>query len=577
MSRNIETDNLNEVNELLFWVEEAISKNHIKFYEYKHFSNIREIGNGNFGRVYRAKWKDLDQYLALKYFFSFDKATIKELVHELELQREVAFHDNVINFYGITTQDQEIASSGMTKNYLLVMQYADGGSLQNYLKGNFKNLTWEDKYKLAYQLACAVSCLHSEGIVHLDLYSSNILIHENKIKLADFGLSRRIETLHKQQQLDLFGVIPYIDPITFFTSGNDPNSLNEKSDVYSVGVLLWEISSGKLPFEDVAYDICLAMRIREGEREATIFNTPIEYANLYRECWNIEPDNRPSMFEVVKRLKAFISPSNIEVDNLKVIEDMDIRNSSHKKSKIIQAIQNFENTNESTLNSIDDINEVKKTLINVIVEIIFKELNEEKDQDIRNQLILDNLNSNKITLLEIYNWLLNNQNESNYIFLLGYFNYHEIGTDKNYEKAFSLFKNASEKNHILARYYVGLCYEFGNGVVKNGKLAFDSFKKIADEEHALGQFKLGYFYYKGISVKKNLKEAFNWYEKAAYNGNLIAMCNIGLMYRNGEGTNKDLDKAIYWYNESADKGNQDAQKTLNKLLKIKNRKICTVS
>jgi hypothetical protein len=283
------------------------------------------------------------------------------------------------------------------------------------------------------------------------------------------------------------------------------------------------------------------------------------------------------MFEVVKRLKAFISPSNIEVDNLKVIEDMDIRNSSHKKSKIIQAIQNFENTNESTLNNIDDINEVKKTLINVIVEIIFKELNEEKDQDIRNQLILDNLNSNKITLLEIYNWLLNNQNESNYIFLLGYFNYHEIGTDKNYEKAFSLFKNASEKNHILAQYYVGLCYEFGNGVVKNGKLAFDFFKKIADEEHALGQFKVGYFYYKGISVKKNLKEAFNWYEKAAYNGNLIAMCNLGLMYRNGEGTNKDIDKAIYWYNESAEKGNQDAQKTLNKLLKIKNRKICTVS
>jgi serine/threonine protein kinase len=57
------------------------------------------------------------------------------------------------------------------KKYLLVMEYADGGSLRNYLKENFNNLTWVDKYKLAYQLACAVSCLHNEEIVHRDLVS----------------------------------------------------------------------------------------------------------------------------------------------------------------------------------------------------------------------------------------------------------------------------------------------------------------------------------------------------------------------------------------------------------------------
>ena len=49
------------------------------------------------------------------------------------------------------------------------MEYVDGGSLQDYLKKNFKNLTWEDKYTLAYQLACALSCLHDKGIVHRDL------------------------------------------------------------------------------------------------------------------------------------------------------------------------------------------------------------------------------------------------------------------------------------------------------------------------------------------------------------------------------------------------------------------------
>ena len=59
--------------------------------------------------------------------------------------------------------------NGQLKKYLLVMEYADGNTLRNYLEANFENLTWEDKYKFAYQLACAVSCLHDEGIVHRDL------------------------------------------------------------------------------------------------------------------------------------------------------------------------------------------------------------------------------------------------------------------------------------------------------------------------------------------------------------------------------------------------------------------------
>jgi serine/threonine protein kinase len=60
--------------------------------------------------------------------------------------------------------------------YLLVMEYADGGSLQNFLKKNFNKLTWNDKYNLAYQLACAVLCLHNEEIVHRDLVIYHNLI-----------------------------------------------------------------------------------------------------------------------------------------------------------------------------------------------------------------------------------------------------------------------------------------------------------------------------------------------------------------------------------------------------------------
>jgi serine/threonine protein kinase len=102
--------------------------------------------------------------------------------------------------------------------------------------------------------------------------------------LADFGLSKRIEESSNLQS-KLFGIIPYVDPKSF-NRGSDPAqiySLNEKSDIYSVGVLLWEISSGRPPFyvEDNQYDIGLALSILQGLRETPAPNTPEDYIKVY--------------------------------------------------------------------------------------------------------------------------------------------------------------------------------------------------------------------------------------------------------------------------------------------------------
>jgi serine/threonine protein kinase len=108
--------------------------------------------------------------------------------------------------------------------------------------------------------------------------------------LADFGLSKRIRESSNFQS-KLFGMIPYVDPKFFNSQRNNNNnnqtmqmySLNVKSDVYSVGVLLWEISNGKPPFyiEGEQYDDNLILEIAQGLRETVVPHTPEDYVKIY--------------------------------------------------------------------------------------------------------------------------------------------------------------------------------------------------------------------------------------------------------------------------------------------------------
>ncbi|RGB22282.1 kinase-like domain-containing protein [Rhizophagus diaphanus] len=180
------------------------------------------------------------------------------------------------------------------------MQYADGGDLQNYLKTNFKNLTWDDKKKLAFQIADGLNYLHNENVLHRDLHSKNIVIHENNAKITDFGISKIQNDQNSTVYMGHFGVIPYMEPKRIFDQ-NFPYT--KSSDIYSFGVLMWEISSGYPPFKDSDDKVALGFAINNGTREITIPGTPIEYENLYKNCWNQEPEKRPVIHEILNEFK----------------------------------------------------------------------------------------------------------------------------------------------------------------------------------------------------------------------------------------------------------------------------------
>lgn len=125
-------------------------------------------------------------------------------------------------------------------------------------------------------------------MVHKDLHSNSILVQQNSIRLADSGLSRRIKDVSRTS-LNSFDTIPYTDPRIKEKSSNAHEGgnqtgkldLNEKSDIYSLGVIFWELSSGKKPFADDQYDSPLAIKIVKGLREGIIERTPEKYSSLY--------------------------------------------------------------------------------------------------------------------------------------------------------------------------------------------------------------------------------------------------------------------------------------------------------
>ncbi|RIB26208.1 kinase-like domain-containing protein [Gigaspora rosea] len=253
------------------WLEKAISDKHINYIEFN------KLYKHHCGRRYRL-WKDVELTVALKVDTSIDEKIIKDFIDEFKLLQRVSYHPNIITFYGVTKDNNG--------NYNMILDYANEGTLREYLKTNFTLLQWTDKLRIAKEIALGLLFLHDKDIIHRDLHSKNIIIHQRQAKITDFGLAKQMNEMSMTSNSIVHGMTAYIEPQCFIKSRY---KRDKRSDVYSFGQILWEISSGRPPFSSFNLEIyscfqkaIIVIHVFQGNREEPIEGTPSIYRTLQK-------------------------------------------------------------------------------------------------------------------------------------------------------------------------------------------------------------------------------------------------------------------------------------------------------
>jgi len=186
------------------------------------------------------------------------------------------------------TQDPE------TKEYIIVMQYANNGSLLSYLDQNINKLTWKMKLEHLKDIAYFLRAIHLSGLVHCDLHGGNIVLQSSLPLICDLGLSQSVNS--RQQNSTIRGVLPFIAPEVFHT-----HEFTQKSDVYSFGIIMYLIATGEPPFRDRQFDRGLVCDILGGLRPPMPDSAPEEYKKLAEQCCDADPDKRPNAETLYRR------------------------------------------------------------------------------------------------------------------------------------------------------------------------------------------------------------------------------------------------------------------------------------
>ncbi|XP_070326404.1 fibroblast growth factor receptor 2 isoform X7 [Odocoileus virginianus] len=278
----------------------------------------KPLGEGCFGQVVMAEAVGIDkekpkEAVTVAVKMLKDDATEKDLsdlVSEMEMMKMIGKHKNIINLLGACTQDGPL---------YVIVEYASKGNLREYLRARRppgmeysydisrvpeEQMAFKDLVSCTYQLARGMEYLASQKCIHRDLAARNVLVTENNVmKIADFGLARDINNIDYYKKTTN-GRLPvkWMAPEALFD-----RVYTHQSDVWSFGVLMWEIFTlGGSPYPGIPVEELFKL-LKEGHRMDKPANCTNELYMMMRDCWHAVPSQRPTFKQLVEDLDRILT------------------------------------------------------------------------------------------------------------------------------------------------------------------------------------------------------------------------------------------------------------------------------
>lgn len=253
---------------------------------------LEYVGGGGMAEVYRAKDMVLNRVVAIK-ILRESMASDSDFVERFnkEAQRAAGLsHPNIIRIYDVGDKKQI---------HYIVMEYVSRETLKNTLQA-CKNLSVRESLRVVKDIARALAHAHSNNIIHCDIKPYNILVApDGQVKVADFGIARAISSNTMSFSSDIIGSVHYFSP-----EQAQGHTITPKTDIYSLGVVFYELLTGKLPFTGET-SISIAMKHLEEEMpsiRADITDVPAKVEAIVARTLEKEVNRRPDANELIEMI-----------------------------------------------------------------------------------------------------------------------------------------------------------------------------------------------------------------------------------------------------------------------------------
>ena len=314
---------------------------------------INFLGEGSFGRAYLAQCDNDNNKYVIKQITleGMDDEEKRETFNEAKILKKLD-HPNIIKFKEVFLQRQPKPALN------IVTEYADGGDLDQKIKKQ-KKVPFPEAQILDYitQICLALQHIHKKKIIHRDLKSGNIFLMKSGIvKVGDFGIAKGLQSTWEKAKT-FVGTPYFLSPEII---NNQP--YDNKSDIWALGVLLYELMTFQMPFNAVSLPM-LSIKINRGVYKAPPSTYSSDIRNLLKKCLTVNPDKRPSIDEILKlpliknRINNFLKEVQYDQDLHTTIAKKykEERKKLKHKYKIVNKDKDQKNKNDNEIKANDNI------------------------------------------------------------------------------------------------------------------------------------------------------------------------------------------------------------------------------